>query len=57
MVCKQFNVGLMKEEEKTESYPMWKSGEVQMIVATQAFGLWTSTFNVCLGSRIRQSRV
>ena len=31
--------GKMKEEEKTESYSKWKSGEVQVIVATRAFGL------------------
>ena len=31
--------GKMKEGEKTESYSKWKSGEVQVIAATQAFGL------------------
>ena len=29
----------MKEGEKTEAYNKWKSGEVQIIVATRAFGL------------------
>ena len=31
--------GKMKEGEKAESYSKWKSGEVQVIVATRAFGL------------------
>ena len=31
--------GKMKEEEKPEAYFKWKSGEVQIIVATCVFGL------------------
>lgn len=31
--------GKMKDGEKSESYIKWKSGEVQVIVATRAFGL------------------
>ena len=31
--------GRMKEGEKAEAYSRWKNGEVQVIVATRAFGL------------------
>ena len=38
--------GKMKEREKRESYFKWKSGEMQAIVATHAFGLGINKPNV-----------
>ena len=38
--------GKMKESEKRESYCKWKSGEIQVIVATRAFGLGINKSNV-----------
>ena len=38
--------GKMKELEKREAYSKWKSGEVQVIIATRAFGLGINKGNV-----------
>lgn len=38
--------GKIKELEKRETYCKWKSGEVQVIVATHAFGLGIIKSNV-----------
>ena len=38
--------GKMKELEKRESYCKWKSGEIQVIVVTRAFGLGINKSNV-----------
>ena len=38
--------GKMKESEKREAYIKWKGGEIQVIVATRAFGLGINKSNV-----------
>ena len=38
--------GKMKELDKVEAYCKWKSGEIQVIVATRAFGLGINKANV-----------
>ena len=41
------NYGKIKESENREPYCKWKSGEIQVIVATSAFGLGINKSNVC----------
>ena len=58
--------GKMKESEKREAYIKWKGGDVQVIVATHAFGLGINKSNVrfvtwnglppCMGTGVWKSR-